>query len=176
MATQEVINVGTLPNDGLGDPLRTAYQKINNNFSNLFSTFVNTSNTYTVGNSSSQVIFQTSAEEFTTGEFVLYAIDTSSYDTQSTKLFAQVDYTNANVKFTAYGSTFFGNAVTSFDMNVVSGNVQILSNPITSNVVLYNIGSQNIWIGENVPGLAIEVDGYVDTVLTTENGLILTTE
>ena len=28
----EVINVGSLPNDGSGDPLRVAYIKINNNF------------------------------------------------------------------------------------------------------------------------------------------------
>jgi hypothetical protein len=34
---QLVINVGTAPNDGLGDPIRTAYQKCNSNFSELFS-------------------------------------------------------------------------------------------------------------------------------------------
>jgi hypothetical protein len=32
----EVINVGSSPNDGLGDPLRTAFIKCNNNFSELF--------------------------------------------------------------------------------------------------------------------------------------------
>ena len=34
---QEIINVGTAPNDGLGDPIRTAYIKCNNNFGELFS-------------------------------------------------------------------------------------------------------------------------------------------
>lgn len=34
---QEVINVGTTPNDGTGDPLRTAYIKCNNNFGELYS-------------------------------------------------------------------------------------------------------------------------------------------
>ena len=34
---QLVINVGSAPNDGLGDPIRTAYQKCNTNFSELFS-------------------------------------------------------------------------------------------------------------------------------------------
>ncbi len=29
MATQEIINIGTLPNDGEGDPLRVAFAKIN---------------------------------------------------------------------------------------------------------------------------------------------------
>ncbi|NBR23665.1 MAG: hypothetical protein EBU08_07820 [Micrococcales bacterium] len=36
--TQEVIDIGTAPNDGLGDPLREAFAKTNNNFSQLFAT------------------------------------------------------------------------------------------------------------------------------------------
>ena len=34
---QQVINVGSAPNDGTGDPLRTAYIKTNNNFGELYS-------------------------------------------------------------------------------------------------------------------------------------------
>ena len=36
--TQEVIETGEIPNDGSGDPLRLAFDKINNNFANLFTT------------------------------------------------------------------------------------------------------------------------------------------
>jgi len=36
MATQQIINIGASPNDGAGDPLRTAFQKTNENFSVLF--------------------------------------------------------------------------------------------------------------------------------------------
>ena len=35
----EVINVGTAPNDGTGDPLRTAYIKCNNNFAEIYSRY-----------------------------------------------------------------------------------------------------------------------------------------
>jgi hypothetical protein len=35
--TQQIINVGTSANDGQGDPLRTAFIKCNNNFSQLYS-------------------------------------------------------------------------------------------------------------------------------------------
>ena len=35
--TQQVINVGAAPNDGTGDPLRTAYIKTNDNFTELYS-------------------------------------------------------------------------------------------------------------------------------------------
>jgi hypothetical protein len=34
---QQTIYVGTAPNDGLGDPIRTAYIKCNDNFSELYS-------------------------------------------------------------------------------------------------------------------------------------------
>jgi hypothetical protein len=33
----EIINVGSAPNDGTGDPLRLAYQKCNANFAELYS-------------------------------------------------------------------------------------------------------------------------------------------
>jgi hypothetical protein len=33
---QQIINVGSAPNDGTGDPLRTAYIKTNSNFSELY--------------------------------------------------------------------------------------------------------------------------------------------
>ena len=35
--TQQIINVGPAPNDGLGDPIRTAFIKSNDNFSQLYS-------------------------------------------------------------------------------------------------------------------------------------------
>lgn len=31
----QTINVGSSPNDGTGDPLRTGFQKVNSNFTNL---------------------------------------------------------------------------------------------------------------------------------------------
>ena len=36
MPTQQIINVGADANDGLGDPLRTAFTKSNDNFTTLF--------------------------------------------------------------------------------------------------------------------------------------------
>jgi hypothetical protein len=34
---RQIINVGATPDDGTGDPIRTAYQKCNNNFAELYS-------------------------------------------------------------------------------------------------------------------------------------------
>jgi hypothetical protein len=46
---REVINVGSAPNDGTGDPLRTAYQKCNNNFGELYTRYQETVPTTSVG-------------------------------------------------------------------------------------------------------------------------------
>jgi hypothetical protein len=35
--TQQIINVGNAPNNGLGDPIRDAYIKCNDNFGELYS-------------------------------------------------------------------------------------------------------------------------------------------
>lgn len=42
--TQQIINIGISPNDGTGDPLRSAMNKVNQNFTDLYTI----SNTYTV--------------------------------------------------------------------------------------------------------------------------------
>ena len=46
---REIINVGTTPNDGLGDPIRTAFTKTNTNFSELFARSQSTPPTTLVG-------------------------------------------------------------------------------------------------------------------------------
>jgi len=49
--SQQVINIGTLPGDGSGDPLRVSFNKINQNFAELYAAMsilslsVNTINT-----------------------------------------------------------------------------------------------------------------------------------
>ena len=63
--TQQLINIGALPNDGTGDPLRDAYSKINDNFTELYATDFATLNTFTTGTTPDQVIFETPAATFT---------------------------------------------------------------------------------------------------------------
>jgi hypothetical protein len=40
--SQQIINIGATPNDGLGDPVRTAFEKTNQNFTQLFANVANT--------------------------------------------------------------------------------------------------------------------------------------
>jgi hypothetical protein len=174
--SQEYINIGATPNDGLGDPLRVAFGKINNNFSNLFFTTVNTSNTYTSGVTQGQVIYEYPANRFTQGMFQIRSSDPGTPDSQDITISAQLTNNNDAVKFTGYAMTFAGNALTRYDMDVSSGNVRILANPIANTYILHFIASQVTFLGDPIPGVDIALNGYANSVMGTENNDIITTE
>jgi hypothetical protein len=177
MATQEVILVGALPNDGTGDPLRVAFQKINNNFSNLFSTSYNTSEAISVGNTSGQVVFETPANTFTQGMFQVRSYDPGTPDTQNVNISASITNNLAGIRFTAYGTTFVGNALCRYDMDIAGGNVRLKVDPLVNTVVFHFVSSQVTTQGVPPPGLDIQLDGYpVGSIMSTENDLLITTE
>lgn len=47
---QEIINIGASPNDGTGDPIRDAFSKVKNNFSEMYTSFI-ANGAITAGNS-----------------------------------------------------------------------------------------------------------------------------
>ena len=174
--SQEYINIGATPNDGQGDPLRTAFSKINNNFSNLFFTTVSTCTAYTSGLTPGQVICEYPANTFTQGSFQIRSSDPGTPDSQDITISAQITNNNDAVKFTGYALTFAGNALTRYDMDISGGNIRVLANPIANTYILHFIASQVTFIGEPVPGVEIGLDGYIDSVLGTQDNDILTTE
>jgi hypothetical protein len=176
--TQEVINVGAQPNDGEGDPLRTAFQKINNNFTQLYSTGFFTSSAYSVGLTADQVIFEAPVETFTQGIFQINSNDTLSTDTENITLNVSVINDGSGLKWNGHNTLFNGNVLTGYDMDIdiVSSNVRILVNPIVDTTIFHFISAQITWTGVPVPGLVIQVDGSINTDLDTENNFNLETE
>jgi hypothetical protein len=63
--TKEIINIGTIANDGTGDPLRTSFTKINSNFSELFANGDNvaavSSSAYDKANAANLLAYNTGA-------------------------------------------------------------------------------------------------------------------
>lgn len=177
MATQQIINIGVLPNDGVGDPLRTAFSKINNNFTELFSTDFTTAEAFTVGNMPGQVIFEIAAASFTQGHFQINSSNPSSTDSQNITLVAAKSNSGTSVKFTGFGTIFDGNPVTRYDMDISGGNVRILCNPMTTALLNHFIAFQITYTGPVSVGVDIALDGYpTDSFMTTEDGFILATE
>lgn len=173
---QQLINIGTSPNDGSGDSLRTAFSKINNNFTELYNTASQASNVYTIGNTAGQILFQTPVSTFTEATFVVHSYETTGSNSQSVNITSSIN-NDGSVKFVAYGTTFNGSAVTNYSMEVASGNVRLLADPFSTDVVRHLVVSQVSWIGPTVVGLDIQLDGYANgNVLSTETLLNITTQ
>lgn len=52
---KQTVNIGAAPNDGTGDPIRDAFNKVNQNFDEVYSSY-NPTGTITVGNSSANSV------------------------------------------------------------------------------------------------------------------------
>ena len=173
--TQEIINVGAQPNDGEGDPLRTAFQKINNNFTQLFSTGFFTSNAYSTGTTAGQIIFEAPIESFTQGIFQVNSNDTSSTDTENIMLNVSVINDGSGLKWNGHNTLFNGNVLTEYDMDIIDSNVCILVNPLVDTTMFHFISAQITWTGVPVPGLLIQTQPTSDTI-ETENEINIETE
>lgn len=145
----QYINIGSLANDGSGDPLRTAFAKVNNNFAELYNAATLTTAAVTAGGTGNQIVFQTDANTFTGGTFQINSqqilgnanANVISYGNNSqnvTLVVARLANSN-NVSHTAFSTIFHGNIIVN-DYNVEIANVgnvaklQISVSPDTANL------------------------------------------
>ena len=173
---QEYINVGDEPNDGTGDPLRVAFEKINNNFSSLFQTTTTTHTVYTTSTDPNQAIWEYPADGFTQCVIQLKTSDPSTADSQGVTFSAQLTNDGTDVKYTAYGITFNGNPLVRYNMDVSDGNVRLCITALEDRLLLHFMSIQVTFIGVIDAGIDIGLDGYTDSVMVTENGDYLTLE
>jgi hypothetical protein len=173
--TQEIINIGAEPNDGEGDPLRTAFEKVNNNFTQLYSTGFFTSEAYSTGNTAGQVIFTAPVESFTQGIFQVNSNDTSSTDTENIMLNVSVINDGSRLRWNGHNTLFYGNVLTEYDIDIIDSNVCILVNPLVNTTMFHFISAQITWTGVPVPGLMIQTE-ITDSTIETENDFDLETE
>jgi len=173
--TQLVINIGAVPNDGEGDPLRTAFQKINNNFTQLFATGTFTYDAYSFGNTAGQIIFETPANLFTQGTFQINSSNPNTNNSQNIILNVSISNDVANVKWNGHSTLLFNTPVTTYDVDLVGGNVRILVNPLVNANVYHFIAAQ-ITFSTDAPGIPLALEGLSGDVLGTETLIPITTE
>lgn len=170
----QLVNVGTLPNDGEGDPLRTAFQKINNNFIYLQTASTLTTSAVTLNNTANQVVFEFPADEFTMGKFQIKSYKQGSNDSQMALLAAQIYNDETDVKYTIYSINNVGDWLTQYNMDVVGGNVRLLVSPIQNTLINHFIAYEVTF--DDIGGVGSIMTTESGESLTTETGVLLTTE
>jgi hypothetical protein len=174
MATMEIINTGSQPNDGSGDPLRVAFEKVNNNFANLFATGFNTITSITDGNST-QEILSYPANAFTQATFQINSSDESTTDSQNITINASINTDSDDVKYTMFGTLIHGNAVCDYDMDVVSGNVILYAQPFVIGEMKHFIAYQ-VTFDPMLLGTPMITENTNDEIITETFDNIITTE
>lgn len=174
---QEIINIGAAPNDQEGDPLRTAFTKVNNNFTQLFAAMSANNTIYSAGNANT-VLFTVAAETFASGEIDVYTLNQVTGGSQSVTIDASSDGFGTSVKFTAHSTLFHGTPLTQYSMDVVGNLVTLYSVPQTTDLLTHYVVSSVLIKPVVQLGAALELDGYPTDgyALATENDLWLTTE
>jgi hypothetical protein len=162
----ELVNLGAQPNDGEGDPLRTAFSKINNNFISMQQTGTEITSSVTLDDSPDQVVFSYPADEFTQALIQIQSYREDNNDSQNALLGVQIYNDQSDVRFTIYGTTNVGNWLVRYNMDVNNGNVRLLVNPLQDTVITHFIAYQVTWAGNLGFGVP----------LTTENGAGLVVE
>jgi hypothetical protein len=172
--TQEIINIGAQANDGEGDPLRTAFAKINNNFTQLFGTGWATTESVTLDDTT-QSIFSIDATLFTQAQFQINSVNPATNDSQNITMTAAISNDLTSVKFTAFNALINGtHVVSNYDMDIIDGFVNIYVTPTVNDQVNHFIGYQ-IMFNDNVVGMSMSLEND-SGVLGTEGLAEITTE
>ena len=171
----QLVNIGVLPNDGEGDPLRTAFQKINNNFIYLQQTSANITSAVTLDDTPAQVVFEYPADEFTQALIQIQSYREDNNDSQNALIGASIYNDLSDVRFTVYGVTNVGNWLTQYDMDVLDGNVRLLVTPLQNTTIQHFVSYQVTFAGDL--GIGVPMISESGEGLVTETGnVFITTE
>lgn len=170
----QLVNIGALPNDGEGDPLRTAFAKINNNFIYMQQTSSNIASAVTLDDTPGQVIFEYPADEFTQALIQIQSYREDNNDSQNAFLGAQIYNDLSDVKFTIYGVTSVGSWLTNYDMDVADGKVRLLVTPIQNVVIQHFVSYQITFTGDLGLGVPMASQTQGDLITETANVFITT--
>lgn len=171
----QLVNIGTLPNDGEGDPLRVAFGKINNNFVLLQQTASQITSAVTPDDAPGQVIFEYPADEFTQAIIQVHSYREDNNDNQNALIGASITNDGLGVTFTSYGITNVGNWLVSYNMDVSAGNVRLLVNPLQDVTINHFMAYQVTFAGDLGLGVPMISEGGAG-LITETNDINITTE
>ena len=176
------VQIGSAPNDGSGDDLRTAFTKVNQNFSNISSIGFDAANINVSGDIESTGNITTSRYFVGNGSALTGIIAVSSYNNTNVAAYLPTYYGNVgNVALEANLSAIVGTlANINSNLGAVSGNITNINQSISNvNVAVASylpVYSGNLQVGSyaptanNSPGSAGQLawdSGYVYICIAT---------
>lgn len=158
MANQIIIDIGAAANDGTGDPLRTAFNYVNDNFSNVWDTGLPSSNVQFSGN---KILTAN-----TNGNLVLAPNGIG-------KVVANVDIRpNANNTLSLGSADLRWNSVYTQNLNVYGTstltNVNVANANIAGGTITIPVGNLHVTGGTN--GYVLQTDGAGNLTWTAQTG------
>lgn len=171
----QLVNIGTLPNDGEGDPLRTAFQKINNNFNFIQQAGTNITSAVTIGDTADQEVFSYPADEFTQALIQIHSYRGDTSDNQNALIGAAISNDGSNVSFVTYGITNTGDWLVNYDMDVTDGNVRLLVSPLGDYTINHFMAYQVTYVGDLGAAVPMATEGG-KTIITQYGNVPIGTE
>ena len=141
----------------------------------LWSTGFNTVEAVTFGNST-QEIFSCPVSAFTQATFQINSSQPNTVNSQNIVINASINNDANSVRFTAHSTTFHGNSVTNFTMDVADGSVNLYATPFVTGVLRHFIAFQ-VTYNELPVGSIFVLNQDANAQMVTENSeAFITTE
>lgn len=141
--SKETINIGALPNDGDGDPMRVAFEKTNSNFTELYSTATIVSVITTTTDTPNQIIWQSPAT-FDFCDITIKTTDQDSPSNQYVKMAVSLANDKTSAQWMSYGNLSIGSPIATYNVSVSSGNVVLVTSPTAELTLEHKIAVSKI--------------------------------
>jgi hypothetical protein len=194
---KQTINIGAAPNDGTGDPIRDAFDKVNDNFDEIYSSYTATG-AVSVGNSTVNSVVSNSGGLVTSTNAVSTVANTTTFKignstvnatltaTQLSVSGGNTGITTANTTAIVVGNTTINSSITqtsltlsttsvnssfvanSTVLNLGNNSVNAVANSTRLTIASANITSNTLGLGVSSIGSANFANGYT----TLPNGLL----
>jgi hypothetical protein len=174
---QEVINVGATPNDGQGDPIRTAFVKTNTNFSELYSRVQSTPPLTLVGTAGDEAGMYAYDSTYFYYCFADYDGSSVIWNFTADGNISQLSNGTSNISVESSGNVRIAAGGTSNTLVINSQSSLFAGNLLPATVAVYSVGLQSlpwsdVWAAGNVNATYFVGDGSQLTGISTSGNSI----
>jgi hypothetical protein len=110
-------------------------------YGNTNNTTINTTS-FVTNTTSPIAIYAIPTSQFSAGKFELTSRENSSNNSQTVTIVASLNNDQNYISYAAHSTLFYGNAVTTYSMDVYNDNVRVIVTPFVSSTITHNISYQ----------------------------------